>query len=460
MLDSGVTRQGAPVRLPVNTGWRSAAWLGSLGALAFTLGVFAGEEPRWVLGVAGVLVVVAASALGLRLQAAAFRPLATAANVLDALRHGDYMHRARTDSVRGPVASLLGEVNELASHLDAERRRGEETSALLESLIQRLDVALLAFDECDALVWWNPAAEGVFRARLRVGSPAEAFDAASLLCGPSERSVTLSDQESSRAWELRRGVFHRGGQRYRFVLLSSAQRVRREEERGAWQRLVRVLGHEVNNTLTPIQSMAATCRDLLTDEATRGDQLPRVLRALGVMEQRSASLAHFIAEFARLARLPEPIPIPMDLAEHVRRIASLDTRCPVRLVGAGGLDVLADPPLLEQALINLIRNAIDGTAPRAGQVMIDWQAEPERVVLSIVDEGPGISNPDNLFVPLFSTKPGGSGIGLVLARNIIEAHGGQLQLTNRLDGLGCVARVSLPRPAAPLSESSTSRERA
>jgi two-component system nitrogen regulation sensor histidine kinase NtrY len=452
------TERSTTARLPVGAGWRSASWFGLLGAVAFGLGALAIDEARWVVALAAALAVLVSIASGLRLQAMAFRPLATAANVLDALRHGDYMHRARTDTVRGPVASLLGEVNELASHLDAERRRGAEASALLEALIERLDVALLAFDERDELVWWNPAAEGAFRARLHVGSPAETLDAGGLLTGAAQRSVTLSDLETSHAWELRRGVFHRGGQRYRFVLLSSAQRVRREEERGAWQRLVRVLGHEVNNTLAPIQSMAATCRDLLDDDATGGN-LPQVLRALAAMEHRSASLAHFIGEFARLARLPEPRPVPMDLAEHVRRIATLDTRCAVRVIGMGSVRILADPPLLEQALVNLLRNAVDATTPGGGQVTIDWQVEPERVVLSIVDQGPGIVNPDNLFVPLFSTKPGGSGIGLVLSRNVIEAHGGELSLSNRIEGAGCVTRVTLPRAAAVSLAPSAPRER-
>jgi two-component system nitrogen regulation sensor histidine kinase NtrY len=457
MLGSSTTERGMSARPPVAAGWRSASWFGSLGALAFGLGALVTAQSSWVVGLSAAFAVLVSIASGLRLQAMAFRPLSTAANILDALRHGDYMHRARTDTVRGPVATLLGEVNELASHLDAERRRGAETSALLEALIQRLDVALLAFDEGDLLVWWNPAAEGVFRGRLRVGSPAEALDAARFLGGASGRSVTLSDDEASHTWELRRGVFHRAGQRYRFVLLSSAQRVRREEERGAWQRLVRVLGHEVNNTLAPIQSMAATCRDLLQDGAA-GRHLPQVLRALDAMEHRSASLAHFIAEFARLARLPEPRPVPMDLAKHVLRIATLDTRCVVRVVGVGSVRIVADPPLLEQALINLLRNAVDATAPAQGEVIIDWQLEPERVVLSIVDQGPGIINPDNLFVPLFSTKPGGSGIGLVLSRNVIEAHGGQLQLTNRIDRAGCITRVTLPRAAAGSLAPSAPRE--
>jgi nitrogen fixation/metabolism regulation signal transduction histidine kinase len=359
------------------------------------------------------------------------------------MRRGDYMHRARTDVVHGAVADLLGEINQLAQHLQAERARSEETAALLEALVQRVDVALLAFDEQRHLRWWNPAAELLFDARLRVEMSAGELGATELLEGPSERSVGLPGHDLTSAWELRRGVFHRAGQRYQFLLLSSAQRVRREEERAAWQRLVRVLGHEVNNTLAPIQSLASTCRSMLGDE---GDlAVPQVRAALEVMEQRAASLGRFIAEFARLARLPEPRLEPLELTDQLRRVAALDARCPVRLLGKGRVAVLADGPMLEQALVNLVRNAIDASAARHGEVMIDWSVDASHVVLSILDEGGGIANPDNLFVPLFSTKPGGSGIGLVLARNIVEAHGGQLQLDNRQRSPGCVARLTLPR---------------
>jgi two-component system nitrogen regulation sensor histidine kinase NtrY len=392
--------------------------------------------------VGALLAAAAGAGAGTYLRLQASHPLRTAANVLDAMRRGDYTHRARTDIVHGAVADLLVEINHLAQHLQAERTRAEETAALLQALVARVDVALLAFDDQRLLRWWNPAADRLFGSRLRDALAAGELGADELLAGASERSVGLPGHDPSSVWELRRGVFHRAGQRYQFLLLSSAQRVRREEERAAWQRLVRVLGHEVNNTLAPIQSLAMTCRSMLGDGEAA---LPEVRAALEVMEHRAASLGHFISEFARLARLPEPRLEPLELAEQLRRVASLDARCPVRVLGKGPVEVLADGPMLEQALVNLIRNAVDASEPRHGEVTIDWSVDAGNVVLSIVDEGSGISNPDNLFVPLFSTKPGGSGIGLVLARNIVEAHGGQLRLDNRQRARGCVARITLPR---------------
>jgi len=417
--------------------------LAALGLSVFAAGALAASSALPSRLACAVLALGACVLAGRYLHRETSHPLRTAASVLDALRHGDYTHRAREDVVRGPVSELLTEINQLAGHLQAERGRAEEASALLEALVERVDVAVLAFDAASVLRWWNPAAEQLFQPRLRAGASALELSAEELLSGPTERSVVLPGSADPCAWELRRGVFHRGGERYQFLLLSSAQRVRREEERAAWQRLVRVLGHEVNNTLAPIQSLATTCRGMLAEEGSAA--IPQALAALAVMEQRSASLGRFISEFARLARLPEPRLERRELGAHVRNVVQLDTRCPVHVVGKQPIEILADGALLEQALLNLIRNAVDASLANAGQVTIDWHADADSAVLSIIDEGPGVSNPDNLFVPLFSTKPHGSGIGLVLSRNIVEAHGGQLRLDNRQRAPGCVARITLPR---------------
>jgi two-component system nitrogen regulation sensor histidine kinase NtrY len=419
------------------------AWLLALTMTAFALGALAARREPAALAGCAALALAACALAGWRIHRKMLDPLRTAANVLDALRHGDYTHRARVDIVRGPVSDLLREINGLAGHLQAERGRAEEAAALLAGLVERVDVAVLAFDQGAVLRWWNPAAERLFPPKLRAGISARDLGAETFLSGPSERSVALPGSADPLRWELRRGVFHRAGERYQFVLLSSAQRVRREEERAAWQRLVRVLGHEVNNTLAPIASLAGTCRAMLADDGPTA--VPQVVSALEVMEHRAASLGHFISEFARLARLPEPCLEPLELGAHVRRVVALDGRCPVHVLGQQPVELLADGPLLEQALLNLIRNAIDASLARQGAVSIDWHADADTATLSIVDEGTGVANPDNLFVPLFSTKPQGSGIGLVLARNIVEAHGGQLRLDNRRRASGCVARVTLPR---------------
>jgi two-component system nitrogen regulation sensor histidine kinase NtrY len=419
------------------------AWPTLLGMTAvFALGTVAARG-----GIAGILgggavALVAGLFASARASQRFARPLRTAANVLEAIRHGDYTHRAREGFGPGPVEDLLAEVNLVARHLAGERTRAVETAALLEQVVARVDVALLAFDAEAALAWWNPAAERLFAERLRPSATATSLGIDDWLAGPPERTVTVPGQESSGAWELRRGVFRREGARFQFVLLASLWRVRREEERAAWQRLLRVVGHEVNNTLTPIQSMAATCTMMLRDDGAGA--IDDVLRALGVVEQRAGALGSFIAEYARLARLPTPVLAPIELGTHIRRVAAMETRCRVEVAPGREVTVRADGALLEQALVNLVRNAAEAALGSDGKVTIDWQVSGGEVVITIVDDGPGIENPDNLFVPLFSTKPGGSGIGLVLARNILEAHGGDVRIANRARTRGCIVRVSLP----------------
>ncbi len=424
-------------------------------AASFALGLVANGS--W-LAACAIAVLAIAWFTSRRIAETIARSLRTATNVLDALRHHDYGLRARVDVESGPMANLLIETNAVASHLADERSRANESSALLETIVRRVDVALLAFEESGLLRWWNPAAERVFTSVLSTETTAEALGIADWLDGPNERAVVVPDHAET--WDLRRGVFHREGQRYQYLLLASLQRVRREGEREAWQRLLRVIGHEVNNTLAPVSSMAATCKAMLqedgasiassgsagarSDAERRGEMIERVVGALDVIEKRSASLGRFIAEYARLARIPEPRPAPVELGAIIRRIAALDTRCTVRVIGVAETTVLADEPLLEQALVNLVRNAIDAAVTTSGTVTIDWRIEADEAHILIADDGPGIENPENLFVPLFTTKPGGSGIGLVLARNILEAHRGDVRLVNRARGTGCIAHVTLP----------------
>jgi len=430
------------------------AWPIALGMVAaFVLGAATTRGGAALATLGGALAVALGVFAAGRVQRALTRPLDTAANVLEAMRQGDYTHRAREGVAEGPVADVLVEVNLLARHLADERLRAVETAALLAQVVERVDVALLAFDDRGTLAWWNPAAQRLFAGKLAAAVTAVDLGVEDWLTGGRGRTVTVPGHGAQEVWEMEGGIFRREGARFRFVLLASLRRVRREEERAAWQRLLRVVGHEVNNSLTPIGSMAATCAAMLRDEGTAavGD----VLRALGVIEQRAGSLARFISEYARLARLPTPVLAPIELGVHVRRVAAMETLCPVEVVAGREVTVQADAALLEQALVNLVRNAAEAASTKKGKVAIDWRADGGDAVITIVDDGPGIESAENLFVPLFSTKPGGSGIGLVLARNILEAHGGEVRLANRVSASGCIARVTLPLAGTQGTEGST-----
>lgn len=244
---------------------------------------------------------------------------------------------------------------------------------------------------------------------------------------------------------MRRARFREGGLAHDLLVITDLSRALREEERLAWQRLLRVLGHELNNSLTPIRSMAGTLAKLLAAESPAADWREDASGALGVIGDRAEALARFMARYTAFARLPPPNPRAMAFAAVVRRVVQLEQRLDISAAGGPEIELTADPDQLEQALINLLNNAVDAALATSGQVQLRWSTNVESLDIEIIDDGAGLPPSENLFVPFFTTKPGGSGIGLVLARQIVEAHGGALTLENRIDARGCVARMRLPR---------------
>jgi nitrogen fixation/metabolism regulation signal transduction histidine kinase len=246
---------------------------------------------------------------------------------------------------------------------------------------------------------------------------------------------------------VRRSTFRQGGIPHQLVVLADLSRTLREEERQAWQRLLRVLGHELNNSLAPIQSVAESLEASLQRSANGGNGVSSkedMRQGVAIIRSRTEALGRFMSAYSKLARLPQPVLAPLDLPALVRRVAQLEVRVPIELVGGPNLKISADRDQLEQLLINLVRNAADAVMESGGGVRIQWSRAGSHLELSVLDDGPGISNPANLFVPFFTTKPGGSGIGLVLSRQIAEAHGGSLTLENRGDKQGSVAKLRLP----------------
>jgi signal transduction histidine kinase len=245
-------------------------------------------------------------------------------------------------------------------------------------------------------------------------------------------------------WDIRRGTFREGGAQHQLLVLTDLSQTLREEERSAWQRLLRVLGHELNNSLAPIKSVAGSLADLLAHQPRPADWGDDMQRGLEVISSRADSLARFVESYSKLARLPQPRFEPLNIGALVRRVASLETRLPVQVAAGPDLVVKGDDVQLEQLLINLVRNAVDASMETKGGVGVGWTQSNGQVEVWISDEGPGLANTANLFVPFFTTKAKGSGIGLVLSRQIAEAHGGTLTLENRLDVRGCEALLRLP----------------
>jgi two-component system nitrogen regulation sensor histidine kinase NtrY len=374
------------------------------------------------------------------------RPLQTISNLLAALREGDYSIRARGASPDDALGLALLEVNALSETLRRQRTREMEATALLRRVIEEIDAAVFAFDGDRRLRLVNRGGERLLGqpAERLIGRPSDALGLSDWLTGESPRTFDATFPGGAGRWEARSGIFRQDGLPHQLLVISDLSRVLRAEERSAWQRLVRVLGHEINNSLAPIKSIAGSLRSLAARPARPADWENDLRSGLEVIEGRSEALGRFMGSYARLARLPQPTPGSVDVATWVGRVAALETRLEVRVKGGPAVSVTADGDQLDQLLINLVRNAADAALETGGGVEVDWRISAGVLEVVVDDEGPGLPDPGNLFVPFFTTKASGSGIGLVLSRQIAEAHGGALSLEPRPGGRGARASLRLP----------------
>ena len=416
----------------------------ALAVLAYALG----ESGLSATGAVAGWLFVAAVTLGLafELRRRAVYPLRTLSNLLEALREGDYSLRGSRAQRGDAVGEVVIEINALSRTLREQRLAVEEKSALLAKVIAALDLAVFAFDADGFLKLANPAAERLLGASLErlSGRSAQALGVGDWLDVDGAHIRERTFPGGSGRWEVRHSRFREGGLPHELLVVTDLSRALREEERLAWQRLLRVLGHELNNSLAPIRSMAATLAKLLASEPLPDDWREDSGSALGVIGDRAEALARFMARYTAFARLPPPTVRAVDFAPLARRVAQFEQRLAVHIEGGPDIILDADPDQLEQAMINLLKNAVDAALDTAGDVRLRWARAGDGLAIEIIDAGPGLPPSENLFVPFFTTKPGGSGIGLVLARQIAEAHGGHATLENRIDSRGCIARIWLP----------------
>jgi nitrogen fixation/metabolism regulation signal transduction histidine kinase len=373
-------------------------------------------------------------------------PLRTLANLLEALREGDYSIRARVGDPREPLGEAMQQVNAMAATLRDQRLGALEATALLRKVMEEIEVAIFAFDPNRVLRLVNRAGEKLLAqpAERLMALDAETLDLAELLDGSTELTIQRSFAGATGRWRISRSLFRQGGVPHQLLVVTDLTRPLREEELQAWQRIVRVLGHELNNSLTPIRSIAQSLESILKTTPRPGDWDEDMSRGLNVISTRSESLSRFMSSYARLAKLPPPRFGAVEINSLLRRAARIETRMPVYFEECPALTIPGDADQLEQVLINLIRNAVDAAQETDGRVFIRHERNGALVEIVVRDEGPGLSNTANLFVPFFTTKRGGSGIGLVLSRQIAEAHNGTLILRNALNGPGCEAVISLP----------------
>jgi two-component system nitrogen regulation sensor histidine kinase NtrY len=414
--------------------------------LLLVVGDFSAKVVWTLLPVVVVVTLVAAYAVRERVVTS----LQTLANLLSALREGDYSIRARIGRGDDTLGEVMREVNAFADMLREQRMRALEATALLRRVMSEIDVAVFAFDEREQLRMANAAGERLLgrSAEQLHGRGASEIGLGEALHRDETAPFEHAFPGRNGRWGIRRTTFREHGLPHHLLVLLDLSQPLREQELVAWQRIVRVLGHELNNSLAPISSIAGSLDTLVAREPLPEDWRDDVQRGLRVIASRSASLTRFLDAYARLAKLPQPRFAPLDIGAIIERVARLETRVPVVVDTGPPLTISADADQLEQLLINLVRNAADVSVDERSSVTIAWRLRGGELEITITDRGPGIANPSNLFVPFFTTKPEGSGIGLVLSRQIAEAHGGSLVLENGASG-GAVARLLLPAQPHP-----------
>ena len=411
--------------------------------------VWTGGSTSKVAWTVTLLVVAFWFGVAFALRERVVRPLQTLSNMLAALREEDFSIRARGARTDDALGLVLFEINSLGQTLREQRLGALEATALLARVMEEIDVAVFAFDETRSLQLVNRAGERLLAetAERLVGRSAEEVGLAECLGGEAPRVLDATFPGGAGRWQLRRGTFRQGGRPHQLLVLADLSRALREEEREATRRLVRVLGHEINNSLAPIKSVAESLRDLLAKHpASNGDG--DLSRGLDLIAGRAEALSRFMASYARLARLPSPKLQPVEVGMWVRRVAALERRLPVMVEPGPDIQIQADGDQLDQLLINLVDNAVDAALETGGSVTVGWEKSRRFVEVWVRDEGLGLADTANLFVPFFTTKPEGSGIGLALSRQIAEAHGGTLALGNRTEGKGAEARLRLPAARA------------
>lgn len=387
-------------------------------------------------------------------------------NVISAVKDEDYSFRAAKAIPGDVLGDLALEVNSLSRALAEERIGAVETTNLLRKVMAEAGTIIFAFSTDNRLRIVNRTGVhflGKDEADI-LHRTARELGLEDLLQGPACEVISREEEGAKKRWIVRRTTFRQSGEPHQLIVLSEASEALRAEERMAWQRLIRVLSHEVNNSLAPIRSIARTLGRMVSDNPLPIPRFPDLVHGLAVIHDRADSLGRFLQSYARVATLPKPAKRSVALDSLIAHVAALESRLKVEVISGPSATIFVDPVQIEQALINLVKNAADAVLLVSEQdigpaaVTVSWSVHLKDVEIRICDEGVGLTDTDNLFVPFYTTKQSGSGIGLLLSRQIIEAHKGTLTLRNRDDHSGCEVEVKLPVYVPDPSELNSTQE--
>lgn len=378
------------------------------------------------------------------------------------LRSRDYGFRLALED-DAEIGRLVAVFNELADLVGRERGDLRQRELLLHTVIETSPAAVLLVNAADRILLDNRVARGLFGGGSALTGRSFGELVADLepalaeaLAGSGDALVDI-DGNGGRTESLHVGVrtFDLNARRHRLVLVRRFTTEIRRQEAAAWRKVTRVIAHELNNTLAPIRSMSSSARKL----RERDPADPRIDEILVDVDASAAGLQRFVDGYRSLARLPEPRREEVEAGSFLRRVAA--TRGVAARVPRGDAALLLDPGQVQLALVNLLKNAEEAGGERGGVELVADLVD-ETLVVRILDRGEGLSEDAlaSALVPFYSTKKDGTGLGLALAREIVEAHGGHLSISNRPGGgvevrcdfPGCV-RTSLQRSRGAASES-------
>lgn len=369
-------------------------------------------------------------------------------NLVSTMAHGDYSLRVRSVNGSGAMNELTLAVNTLAERLSHQRWESIESQLLLRTIIEHIDVAILALNESGELRLLNPAARTLLNTENRdaTSSLQEQLSFLRSFTSGEHQVVELSLGHQQGRFNIHVEEFREAGKQHKLLFITDVRRLLRREENKAWQSLVRVISHEINNSLSPITSLSQTLMRLIQKLPEHITGREDLLAGLNIIAERATGLGQFIESYKQLARLPEPRKQAISMLSVINKVRALFKETIIEVNTADDVIVDIDPLQMEQVLINLLKNAVEAmvhTNPN-GIISIAWAVKEAMFQLTLCDQGCGISNLDNVFVPFYSTKKHGTGIGLVLCRQIIEAHDGRITITNQTNAPGCCVRVELP----------------
>lgn len=369
--------------------------------------------------------------------------LRRATNLMDALSHGDFSLRAVIRGENSALNEFNHLLNSLADTMTQQSLVSRERQILLHKVIDQIDVAIVAVDHQDCISLMNPAAEKLLDATFShlQGAPIKTLGLQDVLTNDYRQVIEFEIKQHRKKVYLHSDEYFEQGKRHRLIFITDIQEILRDEERNAWQRLLRVLSHEINNSLAPIASISESLYSSTLQESTTLEPSD-FQQGLAVISERSHHLNDFIKRYQQLSKLPDPSKSIVNVHHVLSSTVALFDDVLMNDVDES-LTCFVDESQLQQVLVNLIKNALQACEPSMAteKTTIGVTSKPGQLEITVTDNGCGITNMDNIFVPFYTTKQTGSGIGLVMSRQIMRNHGGDLHLNNRQKSTGVIATV-------------------